>query len=200
MKRIASILAVLLLVSSATLRAQTVTTTTTTTTVTTTTVTTTSKPVDNRLKVRFAWGADIGASIDMSGNDMSSVDFDIALGMKRGWLNFLGIGAQANLSVSNSCRSFPLFLLFRTNFTDRPTRVFWELKGGASLNYLEHNHQQTGIYGSTGIGIRLASSRNFSSHMTLGYTYIQRRKIVGTEMTHNFTDLHFATVKIGVTF
>ncbi len=175
------------------LSAQTVTTTTTTTT-------TVSEPGKEKIKVKFTWGAALGASIDMSGNDMSSVDFDIAFGMKRGWLNFLGLGAQANVMLSNSCRSFPVFLMFRTNFTDRPTRVFWELKGGASLNYLEHDHQQTGIYGSTGVGIRLASSAKFSSHMTLSYSYIQRRKIVGTEMTHNFTDLHFATVKIGVTF
>ncbi|MCM1067846.1 MAG: hypothetical protein NC418_09775 [Muribaculaceae bacterium] len=153
-----------------------------------------------KIKVKFAWGADLGASIDMSGNDMSSIDFGLAFGMKRGWINFLGVGAQANIPVSNSFRSYPLFLLFRTNFTDRPTRVFWELKGGVSLNYLEHNHQQTGIYGSTGIGFRLAGNAKFSSHMFMGYSFIQRRKVVGEEMTHDFTDLHFATVKIGVTF
>lgn len=156
--------------------------------------------VKEKIKVKFAWGADLGASIDMSGNDMSSIDFGLAFGMKRGWINFLGVGAQANIPVSNSFRSYPLFLLFRTNFTDRPTRFFWELKGGASLNYLEHNHQQTGIYGSTGVGFRLAGNSKFSSHMFMGYTYIQRRKVVGAEMTHDFTDLHFATVKIGVTF
>lgn len=153
-----------------------------------------------KIKVTFAWGGDAGASIDMSGNDMSSIDIALAFGLKRGWINFLGVCAQADFAVSNSCRSFPLFLLFRTNFTDRPTRVFWELKGGASLNYLEHNHRQTGAYGSTGVGIRLASGKSFSSHLVLAYTFLQRRRIVGAEMTHNFTDLHFASVRIGVTF
>lgn len=151
-------------------------------------------------KVTFAWGGDAGASIDMSGNDMSSIDLALAFGLKRGWINFLGVGAQADIAVSNSCRSYPLFLLFRTNFTDRPTRLFWELKGGASLNYLEHNHRQTGAYGSTGVGIRLASGKNFSSHLVLAYTFLQRRRIVGVEMTHDFTDLHLASVRIGVTF
>lgn len=157
---------------------------------------TASSPV----KVRFAWGADLGASIDMSGNDMSTIDLSLAFGMRRGWINFLGVGAQANVMISNSCRSFPIYLQFRTNFTDRPTRVFWELKGGMSLNFLEHKHRQEGIYGSTGVGFRLASTAKFSSHMVLGYTYLQRKRVIGAEMTHDFTDLHYATIKLGVVF
>ncbi len=156
-------------------------------------------PEPEKPKVQFAWGGDFGASIDMSGNDMSTIDFDIAFGMKRGWINFLGLGVQASIPISNSCRSFPIYLLFRSNFTDRPTRLFWELKAGASLNYLEHNHQQTGAYGSTGLGIRLASGRKFSSHLVIGYSYIQRRRIVG-ELTHDFKDLHFASVRLGIVF
>ena len=152
------------------------------------------------IKVRFAWGADLGVSIDMSANDMSSIDLSLAFGMRRGWINFLGVGAQGNVMVSNSCRSFPVFLQFRTNFTDRPTRVFWELKGGLSLNYLEHSHRQEGIYGSTGVGVKLASTSKFSSHLILAYSYLQRKRIVGAEMTHDFTDLHYATVKLGVVF
>lgn len=159
-----------------------------------------TKNIEEEIKVRFAWGADLGSSIDMSANDMSSIDLSLAFGMRRGWINFLGVGAQGNIMISNSYRSFPFFLLFRTNFTDRPTRVFWELKGGLSLNYLEHKHRQERVYGSTGIGIRLASSAKFSSHMVLAYTYMQRKQVVGPEMTHDFTDLHYATVKLGVTF
>lgn len=151
-------------------------------------------------KIEFAWGADMGASIDMSANDMSTVDVDIVLGMRRGWINFLGLGVQADIMVSNSCRSYPLFLLFRTNFSNRPTRLFWEVRGGTSLNYLEHNHQQTGGFASTGVGINLASGRSFSSHLVIGYSWVQRKRIVGTEMTHNFTDLHFAMVKLGIVF
>lgn len=153
-----------------------------------------------RVPVQFAWGADIGPAIDLSGNDMSSIDFDLVVGMRRGWINFLGLGAQANMAISNSCRSYPLYVMFRTGFRDRPTRLFWEVKGGVSLNYLEHNHHQAGIYASTGFGIRLAESSLFSSHMVIGYSYLQRKRVVGAEMTHEFTDLHFASVKIGVVF
>ena len=125
------------------------------------------------IRPAFTWGASAGASIDMSGNDMSTVDFEISFGMRRGWINFLGIGA---------------------------TLAFWDIKLGASLNYLEHNHQQTGIYGFTGAGFNLARSSKFASFILLGYTFRQRRKVVGHEMAHDFHDLHYATVKIGVSF
>ena len=151
-------------------------------------------------KIVFAWGGDVGASIDMSGNDMSSIDFNLAFGIRRGWIKFLGVGAQADIYVSNSCRSYPIYALLRTNFVERDTRVFWEVKGGMSLNYLEHNHHQTGIFGSTGVGMRLASGRSFSSYLVLAYTFLQRRKIIGPEMTHDFTDLHCASVRLGIVF
>lgn len=155
--------------------------------------------LDSSPKLRFTWGADLGASIDMSGDDMSSIDFNASFGLSRKWINFLGIGAEANIMVNNSCRSYPLFVQFRTNFQNRPTIMFWDLKAGVSLNYLEHNHQQTGAYASTGIGFYLARSAKFSSHLIIGYTYKERRPIIG-ELTHNFHDLHYAGVRIGVAF
>ena len=39
------------------------------------------------IRPAFTWGASAGASIDMSGNDMSTVDFEISFGMRRGWIN-----------------------------------------------------------------------------------------------------------------
>ena len=109
---------------------------------------TVAAPLDSdtaAIRPAFTWGASAGASIDMSGNDMSTVDFEISFGMRRGWINFLGIGAEADIMVSNSCRSFPLFAELRTNFTDRPTLAFWDIKLGASLNYLEHNQDRKSV-------------------------------------------------------
>lgn len=150
-------------------------------------------------RLKFAWGADLGASADMSGNDMSSIDLDLNAGISRGWINFLGIGAQANITVANSQRYYPLFVLFRTNFTNRPTRFFWELKGGVSLNYIESLRQQLGSYAFTGCGIKLASSNRFTSHLTLGYTWLQRRGTVGDETNATYPDLHYVTIKLGLT-
>ncbi len=148
----------------------------------------------------FTWGASAGASIDMSSNDMSTVDFDITLGFRRGWINFLGLGLGADIMVSNSCRTFPLYAELRTNFLNHPTIGFWDFKAGMALNYLEHNHQQTGVYAFTGPGFNLARSRKFNSYILIGYTFVQRRPINGPEMYHDFGSLHYATVKIGVSF
>lgn len=155
--------------------------------------------VDNSRKIVFAWGADVGASIDMTGSDMSDVNFCAYFGMKRGWINFVGIGAEADIVTSNSCRSYDLFASLHTNFVNRPTLFFWPVRVGVALNYLEHNHQQTGLYASTGLGINLARGKSYCSYMTIGYTYRQRSKVIG-ELTHNFKDLHYATVKIGISF
>ena len=151
-------------------------------------------------KVQFAWGADAGASIDLTANDMSSIDFNIAFGMKRGWINFLGIGAGADICVTNSTRAYPIFAEFRTGFSDKPTLLFWDIRGGMAYNYLEHNHEQLGVYANTGLGIHLARSAKFASYLSLSYTFRQRKKIVGTEMTHDFRNLHFVTARLGVTF
>ena len=151
-------------------------------------------------KTAFTWGADAGASIDMTGNDMSTVDFDIYFGMRRRWIEFLGVGVGADIMVTNSCRSFPLYAAFRTNFVNRPTIAFMDVRIGASLNYLEHNHQQTGLSGFAGVGFNLARGRRFSSHILVGYTYRERRHISSPEMEHDFGSLSCATVKIGVVF
>lgn len=160
----------------------------------------TNAPLFFSPKAHFAWGAEAGASIDMTGDDMSSVDFDLSFGMRRSWINFLGVGVGADIMVSNSCRSFPLYVDFRTSFQSRPTICFWQLRAGVSLNYLEHNHRQTGIYGFTGVGFNLAQSNKFCSHLVVGYTYRERKVLEGPEMTHFFHPLHYATVKLGLTF
>lgn len=151
------------------------------------------------VKTTFAWGADAGAGIDLSANDMSDVNFSLYMGVKRGWLNFLGGGVGADIATSNGCRSYDFFGAIHTNFADRPTLLFWPLRVGVSLNYLEHNHQQTGLYGTTGLGVNLARGKRYVSYMLIGYTFRQRRPIIG-EFTHNFKDLHYATVKIGLSF
>ncbi|MDE6120290.1 MAG: hypothetical protein K2F63_00720, partial [Muribaculaceae bacterium] len=97
-------------------------------------------------KVKFSWGADIGAAIDLSANDMSAVDVSAMFGLKWRWLKFAGVGAQAKLMTMNSCRSFPVFLKLRTNFRDGDSLLFWDVSAGVSLNYLEDDHRQNGLY------------------------------------------------------
>ncbi len=151
------------------------------------------------LSLRFAWGADAGASIDMSNQEMSSIDFNMSFGLSYKWFKFAGIGAQAQIMTSNSSRSYPIFALVRTNFRDDWTRIFWEVKGGASLNYLENNRHRTGAFAGTGIGFLLATGPKFTTHLVLGYTFVQH-KTNDDPATLSLKDVHYASLRIGVTF
>lgn len=154
-----------------------------------------------RAKASFAWGADAGGSIDMSANDMSSADFSASFGFKRSWINFLGVGAGVDIMVSNSARSFPVYVAFNTNFSSKPTLLFLALRAGVSANYLPNDYQQTGAYTFAGVGVNLASGKNFSSHLIIGYTFKEYRDIVTpSDEVFRMNDVHSASVKLGVTF
>lgn len=150
-------------------------------------------------KLSFAWGAEGGAAIDMTSQDMSSVDFNIAFGMRRGWMKFLGLGVQADINVSGSSRQYPAYLVFRTNFSKRPSLFFWELKGGVSFNYYQDNQHKTGAYASTGAGVVLASGKNFSSHLTLSYAFVEQN-ILSPKNDIYYKNLHCVSVKLGIDF
>ena len=74
----------------------------------------------------FSWGAEAGANVDLSGNDMSTIALNLSTGLRWRWIRFFGLGAEADITVSNSNRYFPIYAIFRTNFTDKPSRVFAE--------------------------------------------------------------------------
>ena len=156
--------------------------------------------IDNHPRGRFRWGADVGATIDMTGQDASSYDISISLGYSRKWINFIGFGAKASFAAGNSSRAFPLFLNFRTNFRNTPSVMFWDVRGGISLAYPGDNRSHTGAYGATGIGFYLARSSTFSSHILIGYTYRQQKPEWAPKDFAPTKDLHMATLKIGVMF
>ena len=160
----------------------------------------------------FTWGACAGSSIDMSGNDMASVDIAAMFGYRRGWLKFLGVGAEMDIMVNNSCRSFPIYACLRTNFRRRPSLLFLDTRLGISVNYLPDDYSQTGAYGFIGIGFNLARGKKFASHMVIGYTYKERKdysvlynsphddSAEPTLETLRTKSLHMATVRLGITF
>lgn len=149
---------------------------------------------------RFTWGTAVGASIDMTGNDMATMDVALNLGLRKGWVNFFGVGLEACFCANNSSRFFPVYLQFQTNFTNRPTIAFWDVRVGASFNSLQDDVNQTAFYGYTGVGFNLARSTKFGSYLSVGYTFRQRRNLRYTDRLEVLDDLHCATVKIGVAF
>ncbi|MBP3536542.1 MAG: hypothetical protein J6J93_03270 [Muribaculaceae bacterium] len=151
-------------------------------------------------KVHFSWGVDAGASIDMVGNNRSAINVNATFGLRRGWINFFGVGAGTMISITDSSRAYPLFAEFRTNFRDRPSLCFLDIRGGVAYNLLSNEKEQFGTFAFVGAGINLARSAKFTSFIMLGYTYRERRNINEGEIVFNTKDMHYATCRLGITF
>lgn len=157
-------------------------------------------PVEKSAGTRFAWGAEFGSSVDLSANDMSSIDISASFGVSHRWIMLAGLGAGANMMISNSCRTYPIFAVFRTDFSSFMKILFVEVRGGMALNYLPANVSQTGGYGGLYLGFNLARGKKFRSYITAGYTFVERRDVHQGDVVTKYDHLSLASVKLGVTF
>ena len=148
----------------------------------------------------FSWGADLGGGIDVSGHNMSTLGFSAQFGMQWKWIRFFGVGAEADIMVGNSSRTFPLSAIFRTDFCNYSRLVFMELRGGMALNYLDGDPQETVPYGSAGIGVTLATGKSFSSHIIVGYTYNGRKECYLGDTRRNCPGMSLVSMRIGLSF
>lgn len=171
----------------------------------------------------FTWGADLGSAIDLTANDMTSIDLHGYFGYKGGWLRFLGVGAGVNTMINNSSRCYPLYAMLRTSFSSRPQLCFLDLRVGCSINNIQNYSSQTDFYGTVGIGITLAKSKKFSSHIIISYNYMPTRPFIsyqevpvtdspgelfeGDEVPtttiatrSTFPNLHYGAIRIGCSF
>ncbi|MDE7142665.1 MAG: hypothetical protein K2O33_07225, partial [Muribaculaceae bacterium] len=98
--------------------------------------------------------------------------------------------------VDNASRLYPLYALFRTSFSPRPRFCFLDVRAGVAFCNLRDLSTQTDFYGSLGLGITLASSQRFSSHIIAAYTLVPLQG----EAKHYLDNLHFATLRLGISF
>ena len=158
-------------------------------------------PVENYFNRKgFAWGLDLTSSIDLTGESMTSINIEGYFGYKNSFFQALGAGASLNMAMNNSSRSYPVFAIMRTSFSTTPKLCFFELKAGVSFNDLYSYNKQTGLYIEPAIGIRLASGRSWSSHFTLGYTFITRKDFAYEDGIYKCPDLSMASIGIGISF
>lgn len=148
----------------------------------------------------FAWGLDLGSSIDMTGSEMTNINFSGFAGYKNDYFRALGIGAEFDIMTSNSSRSIPVYAMMRTSFIPGHHLLFGDFRIGASFNTIYDFKTQTGLYASAGIGITLAKGKSFKSHLILGYKYIARSNITVEDKVEQFGDLHYAAVSLGISF
>ncbi len=90
--------------------------------------------------------------------------------------------------------------MVRTSFSPYRRLCFLEVKGGVSFNSMLEYKRQAGFYGSVGIGLTLAHSRRFSSHVVLRGIFMPLKPVEIDGMRHLNYDLAYAAIGIGCAF
>lgn len=148
----------------------------------------------------FVWGAEVGGSVDMTSNSMSTVNLDSYFGYRNSYIDALAVGASVNMVLSSSARSFPIYMLLRTNFCSKPTFAFMDLRAGVVINSFGSSHDQACAYVSPGVGFRLASGKTFTSYLTISYVYNGMHPYHKGKVNYDIDGLHMACLRLGISF
>lgn len=160
------------------------------------------KPAGTKAVKGFAWGADIGSLIDMTGNDMSALDLNAYFGYTAPYIRMLGVGASIDAMVSSNSTSYPVYVIFRTDFASKPQLCFGETRVGVSFSNIDNLPRQVSPCASIGVGVTLASGKTFSSHIILSYCYtkLDDVQVEETGQVRKLHDLQYASLRIGIAF
>lgn len=148
----------------------------------------------------FTWGVDIGASIDVTANEQSTFDADVEFGYKNSWIRLVGIGAGIHRSFGTGDNFLPLYVLFRSSFSAQPRLFFLNFKAGYSFNTIGNAATYGDTTASIGLGINLAMSRRFQSHIIIGYGFRHYSSRHQYNMELSSADVSLAQLSIGVNF
>lgn len=151
-------------------------------------------------KSHFTWGADVGASIDLAGENMSTIDIDAYFGYKGSWVRTAALGAGIHKAFGNQYTFVPVYALLRTSFRSKPSLLFFELKAGYSFNTLADSGSVGGAYGSVGVGINLAMTKTLQSHLVLSYGFFTLRHATDLNIPYEGDNINSAVLKFGVNF
>lgn len=147
----------------------------------------------------FTWGVEVGSSIDLAGNDMSSFDFSLLTGYKNPAIQLLGVGAGIRRSFGSKNTFIPLFGVIRTSFRSKPSLLFMHFEAGYSFNSIKNAHVAGDICGSLGIGINLSMGKKFNSHIIIAYGFqhfdVKHREEAGL----NAENVPLAQLSFGIT-
>lgn len=149
----------------------------------------------------FTWGIDAGASIDLTANDMSTFDVDILLGYKNKLIKTAGVGAGIHRTVQGGNNFIPLYAIFRTSFTTRPSILFFNARFGYSFSTIENSPTFGDYNAALGCGVNLSKSHRANTYLILSAAYRyynERHKVYLPKL-----DVHYiwiAQLQFGVNF
>lgn len=156
---------------------------------------------DEAATSHFTWGAAAGGTIDLSGQDLTSVDISAGFGYKNDFIKFLGVGATIKTMTTTSSHAYPVYAMFRSGFSSRPTLCFLELRCGCTFLNLEGAPTQTDIYAGASLGITLAKGKHFASHISIGYEFSPVKDYTSHDGLYvNMKPMQTAALKIGIQF
>lgn len=148
----------------------------------------------------FTWGIDVGTSVDLRGYDMSTVDLDVMIGYKSRFIRTVGIGAGVHRSFGSHNTFYPLYAVLRTSFRSKPSLFFFNLRAGYAFATLHNGVTRGGITGALGVGVNLAMSKRFQSHILLSYCYYQVNGTTRNEINLPISHIDLARISFGVNF
>lgn len=152
-------------------------------------------------KSHFTWGAEAGASIDLTGLDMSTIDVDVLMGYKNAYINLLGAGVGVHRNVQSGDNFIPVYATLQTSFRKQPSLLFYTVKAGYSFNTIDSSKMFGDLMAYMGCGINLSKTRTARSFIQLmaGYRYFNTKHM---DMFDKI-DRHYifdASLSIGVLF
>lgn len=148
----------------------------------------------------FTWGVDVGASIDMTANNQSTFDADVVFGYKNSWIRLVGIGGGIHRAFGSGDNFLPLYVIFRSSFSSQPRLFFLNFKTGYSFNTIGNAATYGDTMASIGLGINLAMSRRFQSHIIIGYGFRHYSSRHQFSMELSSANVSLAQLSIGVNF
>lgn len=148
----------------------------------------------------FTWGVDLGSSIDLTANNLSTFDAEASLGYKNNFFRIIGGGAGIRKAFGSSNMFIPVYGVMRTSFGNARTPLFLNLQAGYSFNTIMDSASKGGFSFAVGIGFNLAMSRLFRSHIifSYGFMHINRRQLENIELSNS--NISMAKIAIGVNF
>jgi len=148
----------------------------------------------------FSWGAEIGSSIDLTGNDLSTLNADAYIGYKNKFIRFVGAGVGIHRAFGSGHNFIPIYAIFRSSFRTKPSLFFFHLQAGYSFNTISDSPTFGDVCGSIGVGINLAMSRKFQSHLLLacGFRHFNKRHQTTTNI--DTSSVALAQIAFGVNF
>lgn len=160
--------------------------------------TTVQQPHYSPFTEHFSWGVDIVSGVDLTAHDMTMLELSASAGYKNSFIRFAGVGASILSMMNNSSRCYPVYAMLRTSFSKTHQLCFLELKAGVAFSSILDYGNTTNVYGSVGLGVTLAHSRRFSSHVLLRGVVIPLKS--ANSLSKPDYDLYYASIGLGCAF